>query len=289
MTIGYEDITHNLGRGEGGILAAWFIADLDGPVALSIGCLEGPETGDLFYAWHHWSGHRAWKIGECSRELAADDPAWGDHLLRGMIRLGNSGLKAHPFDYRFFHDLPSVLVTNGNPAVHEAMIDLATSVNAGRDWSLELFLLNRYGSNLFRKAHWLVRNGLERARGRRDVDPQQLKAIEERFASTSGFVEWALPDLPPSFTTRDLVRQWADLLVKPSYSRQALWRIAQMWAGAADGPYQERINQLSVEGRHVSFRRLADYFSRYRLPLWPTSFDDAILRWELHHFNPHPA
>lgn len=281
MTTGYQDITQDLELGEGGILAAWFIAELTGPVAISIGFLQRDEQRDIFYAWHHWSGCKAYRIGTASRNLDQAHPSWGEYVFHDLVRMRNAGLTAHPHDYGFFQDLPSILLLNGNPAIKEAMVDVATAMNAGRDWRKELFLLNRFGPDLFSRARWIVRDKLEYARSLGHADADMIARVEKQFAKAKGFVDWALPDLPSSFTTRELVAQWADLISAPDYLATALWRIAQMWVGAPKHCNQQALERSREEGRHISFDRLAEFFAQYGLTPWTASFNDFSLQLEL--------
>lgn len=281
MATDYQDITRDLERREGGILAAWFIAELDGPVAVSVGYLEDDRSRDIFYAWHHWSGCKAYKIGTAAQDLDPIHPSWGEYFLHDLLRLGNAGLRGHPNEYGFFRNLPSSLVLSTNPAIKGAFVDLVTATNAGRNWRNELFLLNRFGPDLFSRARWIIRDKLEYARSIGHADAEMMAQIEEKFAQARGFVDWAVPDMPPAFTTRGLVEQWADLISAPDYSATALWRIAQMWVCAHEHCNAMAIERAHEEGRYVSFDDLVSFFGRYGLAPWPSSFKSAILAYEL--------
>lgn len=259
----YEDITNDLERGEGGILAAWFIAELQGPVAVSVGYIEGDNERDIFYAWHHWQGCKAYKIGTVKASIDPQHPGWGEYFFHDLARFSNWGLRGIPGDYRFFQHIPSILAHNGNPAIKEAMIDLVTTLCAGRDWRTELFLLNHYGAQLQDKARWLIRNWLEYQRHHGGMDEAVLADTEERFIKDRSWIDWGVPDLPPQITSLETVAQWADLLWTPDYQSQALWRFAQMWVGLEQYAKREDIITARKEGTYVWFDQVSEFFARF--------------------------
>lgn len=275
MASRFEDITGDVESGEGGILASWFVADLQGPVAFSIGYLDRSDRRDIFYAWHHWSGSKAFRIGDCGLELDPQHYVWGEYLLCDMIRFGNADLLPDHFSYRFFQAFPAVLVTNGNTAVLGAFIDLVTSVNAGRDWGREMFLVSRYGPNLIRKAQWLVRDRMEFFRSCDDADLHLIARVENDFAGLPGFDEWARPDLPLTLAHPAIVQKWAGQISAPDYAEHALMHIAAMWVDAPQHVDQEKWKQRTAERGAFSFDRLADFFERFGQPLWPRGLSEA--------------
>lgn len=277
MASRFEDITADVERGEGGILASWFTADLQGPVAFSVGYLDRKDRQDIFYAWHHWSGSKAFRIGDCSLGLDPKNYLWGEYMLCDMVRFANAGLRPDLFDYRFLQNFPAVLVTNGSTAVLGAFIDLVTSVNAGRDWGREMFLVSRYGPNLIRKAQWLVRDKMEFLRSYENADLQLIARLEHDFAGKPGFEEWARPDLPLTLAHPAVVQKWAGLISAADYAELALMQIAAMWFDAPQHVGQEEWEQRTAEHGAISFDRLASFFERFDHPLWPRGLTEAQL------------
>lgn len=281
MIDGYEDITRDVARGAGGILAVWCVADMRGPVVSSIGYLDREGSRDLFYAWHHWSGYKAVRIGEVRPDLAPNDPAWGDYLLSDMVRFGNSGMDAVPADYRFFQDFPSAVVTNGNPAVDSAFVDLVTCITAGRDWSRELYLINWYGYRFYDKERWKVRDRLEIVHEVERPDRELLARVLHDFRDRPGMNHVSIPDLPPALTSRLLVQQWLTAITKPYYTQRALAQIAKMWVGASKHVGREAWTRCASETGVMGFDTLADFFDRYNFPLWALEVCEARLVLEL--------
>lgn len=275
MVSRFEDITGDVESGEGGILASWFSADVQGPVAFSVGYLDRKDRQDIFYAWHHWSGHKAIRIGDCGLGHDPKHYLWGDYLLCDMVRFANAGLRPDLFDYRFFQTIPAVLVTNGNTAVLGGFIDLVTSVTAGRDWSREMFLVSRYGPDLVRKAHWLIRDRLEYMRGYENADLDLIARVESNFTGQQGFDEWARPDLPLTLTHPAVVQKWAGLVSAPEYAELALMDIAAMWVDAPLYVSREEWEQRTTKNGAVSFDNLARFFERFGHSLWPHGLTEA--------------
>lgn len=275
MASRFEDITEDVANGEGGILVSWFVADLQGPVAFSVGYLDRKDRREIFYAWHHWSGTKAFRIGDCGLDLDPKHYVWGEYLLCDMIRFGNADLLPDRFSYRFFQDFPSVLVTNGNTAVLSAFIDLVTSVNAGRDWGREMFLVSRYGPNLIRKAQWLVRDKIEFLRNQENADLQLIARVENDFVGQPGFDEWARPDLPVTLAHPAVVQKWSSIISAPDFAELALRQIAAMWVEAPHYVGQRAWEQRTAEHAALSFDQLAAFFERFKHPLWPRGLTEA--------------
>lgn len=284
MTDGCDDISRDVAAGRGGILAAWFVAELSGPVAHAIGYVDRADRRDLFYARLHWSGFTALRLCEVKQDLAPQHPAWGDHLLCEMVRFGSAELKALPADYRFFEDLPSTVVTNGNPVIDKAFVDLVTCITAGRDWSRELYLVNWCGYQFYKQERWKRREEVEIVGEVERPDAEQSEVIDEHehgYRYRPGFGVSPMPNLPPTLTSRRLVQQWLNTISKPHYTGRALHQVAKMWVGAPKHVGREAWTRRAAEAGVIGFDAVADFFDRYHLPLWPGELNEVRLVLEL--------
>lgn len=280
----YEDFSRHVAFGRGGILAAWFVAELTGPVAHGIGYLDRVGRRDMFYARMHWSGFTALRLGEVRQDLGSQDPAWGDHLLCEMVRLGNVEMKALPADYRFFEYLPSVVVMNDNPAVARAFADLVTCFTSGRDWSRELYHVNWHGYRFYAKERWERREDVEIVQEVWLPDDERIEQIEQHehgYRYRLGFGVSPMPDLPPTLTSRVLVQQWLNTITAPYYKERALHEAAKMWVGAAEHVGREAWTRREAKTGVIGFDALAEFFKRYAFPLWPIELNEFDLMWDL--------
>lgn len=197
------------------------------------------------------------------------------------MRFGNAGLNAAPADYRFFQDFPSAVVTNGNPAVDSAFVDLVTCITAGRDWSRELYLINWYGPRFYDKERWKVRDKLEIVKEVERPEHELLERVLHDFRDRPGMNDRQMPDLPPALTSRLLVQQWLTTITKPHYTEMALAQIAKMWVGAPKHVGREAWTRRAAETGVLGFDTLADFFDRYKFSLWSNEVCEARLGLEL--------
>lgn len=260
--------------GPGGILAAWFIANPNGPTAFALGYLEEEAGHTLFYRWMHFTDGSVWRIGSLESDVGILDGDYGHVVFNSLLRFHNfsaaTGLGGRPL----LGEFPSFVATNGNPQVAHALQSYLTLSAARQDWAQEFRLRRAYGVDFYSRAGAQYRLALDRLKGDPEADQARVADLYRLYSGRPGFSDVIPRDLKPVSPNLAAAQAWWSFAAAPDVVRSGLSQIAQMWAGATSQATSVLLDDLRRSGRYTSLRDVVAFFDQFQLPLWPEDLDD---------------
>ena len=268
----------------GSILAAWFMANPNGPTAWALGYVEEGERNILFYRWMHFTGGRTYRLGALgdSGFKCGEEGFWECEILGVLLRLHNR-FTATGDDAPPFLTAPSAVLTNGNPLVAQTIrtfASLAARTNKGQDWGREAYYTTKYRSDFFGRAEEEFREACEQLRSDPLADREGLRNVWAEHEQKPGFRDWLPGRYRTSPYTEDLFAAWWNIVTDRDVLRRgALLRFAQMWAGAsASARDRGLMDRLTEAGSYVPLGAVLRFFTQFNMPLFPAFIDEDHIR-----------
>jgi len=258
----------------GGIFAAWFMANPNGPTAWALGYVEREGKHELFYRWLHFTGGRTWIIGDLQSDSDMLNGDFGEIVFNSIIRFHNICLASDINEEPILGVFPSFIITNGNISINEALRGIMFFALERHEWSQEFYLNSRYGADFYSRAGAQIRSALDSARDDPAADQQRVDDMFSMYAGRPGFSDEIPRMLAPIRPSVSAARAWWDHANRPDITKQGLNCFAEMWAGATSQISPEFLGDLKKNGRYTSFSNIVAFFDQFQMPLWPLNLDD---------------
>lgn len=260
----------------GSILAAWFLANPNGPTVFSVGIAESDEPF-LFYQWQHFTGGRSWVLGALWPDVRGFDEDFGAVIFNALIK-ANNHFALHPLNETPpLASIPSFLITNKSPSVDRAIWELVWVCLSQADWGREIYYRRKYGSHFFTRAGEETREAVECARVDPNANQESVDLLRELNEGRPGFDNWQAAAFESHGICLDVLKEWWVSATGRETSDDGLLQFAKMWAGATRQITQAHLQELIAEGNYVPFDQVAGFFDQFQMPLWPEGLDDAVL------------
>lgn len=260
----------------GQILLAWSIFNPNGPTISCLGLRDTDTRNELevFYRWFHFLGGEDYCLGYVNSKDEDFEKELAMIIHRVFTLSVDDGLKSFPL----LTCIPSVMATHADenwlPIIKSAVMSSQAIREA--DWGRDLYLIEKYGGDLFPRAGEEVREGYEQlkadhtALGEHGNEYLQMTWLKHQHIPS--FTNW----IPGQYESRPFDKEdfetWWATVTDETFWPSAFFQLAQAWVGAIG---QVAGGELEVK---TPLEEVKDFFSHYSFPIWPESIStESIL------------
>lgn len=272
-------LNDDLSNSTGEILASWFIANPNGPTAFAIGYTEIEDKRRLFYRWMHFTGGCTWLLNSIPEELELWDGEF-DHILINSILNANTFFVASGSEHSFLASIPQIVLTNGNIKLSAAFFEFLQIGLAQCDWGKELYYIEKYGSNLFKRYEEEFRDIFEKLKKDQNISQEAITVFWDMHSHRKGFKNWIPNQYQSSYVTDAFFNRWKAIVTNRSYVFNSLYNFCQMWVGSYEtAKYNGLLNKLGEKAECLT--HILNFFEEYNMPLAPKEIDESYIKKQM--------